>query len=116
MPKVSNSAWRWPAPTPKIARPPERRSRVIHALAVCSGCRYATTKTLDMRRTFSVIPAIIDSVATVSYHVVAHCDIEEARAVGVAGDRQQLVDVGVEFPVLHEGLALRLDGQLHPVD
>ena len=79
--RASNSPSTCPAPTPRIARPPESASSVAHALATASGWRYGSTYTWLSSRTRSVTAARYESVATVSHHVVL---IASAWAAGMA--------------------------------
>ena len=126
----SYSSGTWPAPTPTMSRPPERRSIVDSSLAARSGWRWARIRTCDSRCVCvvtrgqpaqgrgGVVPDGAHGVGQAARDggVVAHAEIEETRLVGDAGDAGQLGRAGVLLPVGDVERRLRLDRQLHPVD
>ena len=100
----ANSPSRWPAPTPRMTRPPESASSVANAFAVCE--RMAVGRDPDVRqqphrarwrrrasrasRRRRTSGRHGRGVRARDADVVAHGDVEEAGAVARLGDAQQL--------------------------
>ena len=68
----ANSSSCHPTPTPKMLRPPERRSSVAHSLAKYAGLRSGSTSTIVPSLMVRVTPASAASSATGSSHVQAY--------------------------------------------
>jgi len=66
-PNASNSASLPPAPSPRISRPPESRSRVSAIFAITTGFRYGSPSTLDPTEMRDVEAAIHVRSVHVSY-------------------------------------------------
>ena len=61
-PSAANSWRAQPTPTPKMKRPPDRRSTFAAIRAVSTGCRYGSTMTVVPISTRLVMPASQPSV------------------------------------------------------
>ena len=72
-PRDWNSSSEEPAPSPRIKRPPERRSKLSAIFATTAGFRYGTPRTRVATRIREVLAAIHASVVQASYLGVGPC-------------------------------------------